>query len=60
MTTARLDSIAARYQAELHARVGRRLRSSRTSVLDNFLYIGLIKRLFPECQDRAYDARCIG
>jgi tetratricopeptide (TPR) repeat protein len=46
MTTARLDGIAARYRAEL-------LRVSGSAVFvtdkrpDNFLYLGLIKRLFP-------------
>jgi tetratricopeptide (TPR) repeat protein len=46
MTTARLDGIAARYRAEL-------LRVSGSAMFvtdkrpDNFLYLGLIKRLFP-------------
>jgi tetratricopeptide (TPR) repeat protein len=49
MTTSRLDGIAARYQAEL-------LRASQGAAFvtdkrpDNFLYIGLIKRLFPNAK----------
>jgi tetratricopeptide (TPR) repeat protein len=49
MTVERLDSIAARYRAELL-----RISSSALMVtdkrLDNFLYIGLIKSLFPRAK----------
>lgn len=47
MTTSRLDGIAARYQAEL-MRVSRGAAFVTDKRPDNFLYIGLIKRLFPE------------
>jgi tetratricopeptide (TPR) repeat protein len=49
MTSARLDGIAARYQAELM-----RVSGSAAFVIDkrpdNFLYLGLIKRLFPNAK----------
>jgi tetratricopeptide (TPR) repeat protein len=46
ITTARLDGIAARYQAEL-MRVSRGAAFVTDKRPDNFLYLGLIKRLFP-------------
>jgi hypothetical protein len=49
LTTAQLDDIAIRYRAELT-----RVSADATYVLDkrpdNFLYIGLIKRLFPDAR----------
>jgi tetratricopeptide (TPR) repeat protein len=49
MTTSRLDGIAARYQAEL-MRVSRGAGFVTDKRPDNFLYIGLIKRLFPNAK----------
>jgi tetratricopeptide (TPR) repeat protein len=49
MTTSRLDGIAARYQAEL-MRVSRGAAFVTDKRPDNFLYIGLIKRLFPRAK----------
>ena len=49
MTTSRLDGIAARYQAEL-MRVSRGAAFVTDKRPDNFLYIGLIKRLFPNAK----------
>ena len=49
MTTERLDSIAARYRAEiLRASAGAALVTDKR--LDNFLYVGFIKRLFPDAK----------
>jgi tetratricopeptide (TPR) repeat protein len=49
MTTARLDAIAARYQAEL-MRVSASAAFVTDKRPDNFLYLGLIKRLFPNAK----------
>jgi hypothetical protein len=49
MTTARLDGIAARYQAEL-MRVSGDAAFVTDKRPDNFLYLGLIKRLFPNAK----------
>ena len=49
MTTVRLDDIAARYQAEL-LRVAGNAAFVTDKRPDNFLYIGLIKRLFPNAK----------
>ena len=49
ITTARLDGIAARYQAEL-MRVSRGAAFVTDKRPDNFLYLGLIKRLFPNAK----------
>ncbi len=49
MTTSRLDGIAARYQAEL-LRVSRGAAFVTDKRPDNFLHIGLIKRLFPKAK----------
>ena len=49
MTTERLDSIAARYRAEL-MRVSAGAQFVTDKRLDDFLYIGLIKSLFPDAK----------
>ena len=49
MTTARLDGIAARYQGEL-MRVSGSAAFVTDKRPDNFLYLGLIKRLFPNAK----------
>jgi hypothetical protein len=49
MTAERLDSIAARYRAEF-MRVSPGAAFVTDKRLDNFLYIGLIKRLFPDAK----------
>lgn len=49
MTAERLDSIAARYRAEF-MRVSAGAAFVTDKRLDNFLYIGLIKRLFPDAK----------
>jgi tetratricopeptide (TPR) repeat protein len=49
MTGSRLDDIAARYQAEL-MRVSRGAAFVTDKRPDNFLYLGLIKRLFPDAK----------
>jgi tetratricopeptide (TPR) repeat protein len=49
MTVERLDSIAARYRAEL-LRVSSGAAFVTDKRLDNFLYIGLIKSLFPRAK----------
>jgi hypothetical protein len=49
MTTSRLDGIAARYQAEL-MRVAGGAAFVTDKRPDNFLYLGLIKRLFPNAK----------
>ncbi|HEX3915088.1 MAG TPA: sulfotransferase [Steroidobacteraceae bacterium] len=49
LTPARLDSAAARYHAEL-MRVSTAAAWVTDKRLDNFLYIGLIKRLFPDAR----------
>jgi tetratricopeptide (TPR) repeat protein len=49
MTTERLDSIAARYRAEL-MRVSAGAAFVTDKRMDNFLYVGLIKRLFPDAK----------
>lgn len=49
VTTSRLDGIVARYQAEL-MRVSRGAQFVTDKRPDNFLYIGLIKRLFPNAK----------
>jgi tetratricopeptide (TPR) repeat protein len=49
MTTARLDGIAARYQGEL-MRVSGGAAFVTDKRPDNFLYLGLIKRLFPNAK----------
>ena len=49
MTTERLDSIAARYRAEF-MRVSAGAAFVTDKRLENFLYIGLIKRLFPDAK----------
>jgi LPS sulfotransferase NodH len=49
MTAERLDSVAARYRAELlRASAGASFVTDKR--LDNFLYVGFIKRLFPEAK----------
>jgi tetratricopeptide (TPR) repeat protein len=49
MTVERLDSIAARYRAELlRASAGAAFVTDKR--LDNFLYVGFIKRLFPDAK----------
>jgi LPS sulfotransferase NodH len=49
MTAERLDGIAARYRAELlRASAGASFVTDKR--LDNFLYVGFIKRLFPEAK----------
>lgn len=49
LTTAQLDEIATRYRAEL-TRVSADARYVIDKRPDNFLYIGLIKRLFPDAK----------
>jgi tetratricopeptide (TPR) repeat protein len=49
MTTERLDSIAARYRAEF-MRVSAGADFVTDKRLDNFLYVGLIKSLFPDAK----------
>jgi hypothetical protein len=49
MTPERLDDIAARYRAEL-MRVSASAKFVTDKRPDNFLYIGLIKRLFPDAK----------
>jgi hypothetical protein len=49
MTSARMDGIAARYRAEL-MRVSRGAAFVTDKRPDNFLYLGLIKRLFPNAK----------
>ena len=49
ITADRLDSIAARYRAEL-MRVAAGAKFVTDKRLDNFLYIGFIKRLFPDAK----------
>jgi tetratricopeptide (TPR) repeat protein len=49
MTPERLDDIAARYRAEL-MRVSASAKYVTDKRPDNFLYIGLIKRLFPDAK----------
>jgi tetratricopeptide (TPR) repeat protein len=49
MTADRLDSMAARYRAEF-MRVAAGAQFVTDKRLDNFLYIGLIKRLFPDAK----------
>ncbi|HEX3603652.1 MAG TPA: sulfotransferase [Steroidobacteraceae bacterium] len=49
MTPARLDGIATRYRAEF-MRVSTGAEFITDKRLDNFLYIGLIKRLFPDAK----------